>query len=208
VKHVKQMLLSLRWPAGLFAVTLATGCALLSRGEPLKVNYFDPEPPLSGGGAADAGAEVPDCALALGRISASEDLGQEIEFRSSTYQVGFYDARRWTETPDRYLARALQRALFEDGALVRITSGVAPTLDVELVAFEEKQAPEMAHVAVRMSLHDERAVLHEETIDVTRPVGAGGGFDRFVHVMSDVLQEVVRQVAEQVHASLPRCPRR
>lgn len=97
--------------AATFAVPLASGCLLLSRGAPLGPHYYDPEPPRRV--APTSGS--PTCALELGDVDANDDLGQSIAFRRSRYEVGYYDTRRWTESPDNYLRRALVRALFDEG---------------------------------------------------------------------------------------------
>ena len=53
--------------------------------------------------------------------------------------------------------------------------GAAPTLEVELTAFEEIRAPKhLARVRVTARLQDQRVVRWIDTFTVDQPVGAGG----------------------------------
>jgi ABC-type uncharacterized transport system auxiliary subunit len=184
--------------AATFALALASGCSLLSRGAPLGPHYYDPEPPRR----VAATAAAPACAVALGDVDANDDLGQSIAFRRSEYEVGYYETRRWTESPDNYLRRALVRALFDERRCRRVLSGDGPTLDARLVAFEELQGtPNRARVQVRIVLRDADAVISEATFDAVRPFDGSdgdGAFDEFVAAISQDLDEVVARVVELV----------
>ena len=192
--------------AGL-AMLVGGGCALLSRGTPLKPQYFDP---LSSGAPGvteampDSGA-TPECAIQIGDISASEDLGEGIAFRSAPHQIGYYESRRWSESPDNYLRRALERRMFDAQRCRRVLSNTGRTLDVRLLAFEEQRGPShRARVAVHVVLSDDQAVLHEETIDWARPCPAGDGdaaFEGFVKAISQTLDDVVERVVAIVLSS-------
>ncbi len=190
-----------RGHAATFAVALASGCSLLSRGAPLGPHYYDPEPPL--GVVATAGP--PACTLELGDVDANDDLGQSIAFRRSQYEVGYYETRRWTESPENYLRRALVRALFDERRCRRALSGDGPTLDARLLAFDElKGPPRRARVQVRVALRDAGVVISEATFDATRPLGAGEGdaaFDEFAAAISEALEEVVARVVELVSST-------
>jgi cholesterol transport system auxiliary component len=104
------------------------------------------------------------------------------------------------------LRRALERELFEQQGLQRIVTGGGPTLDVELVAFEELRGkPTRARVTLRFSLHDERRSLLERSIDVEREVAARAGSDeaaRLAQTLSTTLGDAVAAVAQQVGAEL------
>src|SRR4029078_3767284 len=80
--------------------------------------------------------------LRLGRVVAGSSCPEQIPYRDSDHELGFYEERRWTERPEVYLRRALARALFEERGATRVVSGFAPTLDVELTAREEIRAPQ------------------------------------------------------------------
>jgi cholesterol transport system auxiliary component len=181
----------------ILAALLANGCALLSRGTSLKPRYYDPAQPAPT--AAIAGS--PACAVHLGDVSASDDLGQSIAFRRSAYEVGYYETRRWSQSPDNYLRRALVRALFDEHRCRRVLSGDGPTLDARLLTFEQQIEPDRARVAVHMMVSDSRGVLVEHTFEATRPFveeASGAGFDSFVAALSIALDDVVAQVVAAV----------
>lgn len=181
------------------------GCALTGKNDALSPRFFTPEttlsPPLKP--PAD-GASLVD--LRLGRVTATSDLKENIAFRDGAHEVGYYDERLWTEKPDAYLLRALTRALFEQRALRHVLSGVAPTLDVRLVAFEEiHTAPRRVRVQVALSLHDERVVRIEETLTVERPLSATAGPsspEEVAAAMGDALAEITSRIGDRVEKSL------
>jgi ABC-type uncharacterized transport system auxiliary subunit len=187
--------------AAMAAIALGSGCSLLSRGASLGPHYYDPEPPRRV--AAVTGS--PSCALELGDIDANDDLGQSIAVRRSAYEVGYSDTRRWTESPDNYLHRALVRGLFDEGRCRRVLSGHGPTLDARLLAFEELQgSPPRARVQVRVILRDAGQVISEATFDASRPIAGGDSdtaFDEFVAAIAQALDEVVARVVELVSST-------
>ena len=73
------------------------------------------------------------------------------------------------------MRRAVERALFEDGPFQRALTGAAPTLDIEVVEFEEVKAPttHAARIALRVALSSTDRVLLERTVAVSEPVPAG-----------------------------------
>jgi cholesterol transport system auxiliary component len=185
----------------ILAALLAHGCALLSRGPSLKPHYYDPEQPTR----ATTNVVSPGCALHLGEVSANDDLGQSIAFRSSTYEVGYYETRRWSESPDNYLRRALVRALFDERRCRRVLSGDGPTLDARLLTFEQQRGPQLARVAVHVVVYDSRGVRAEQTLEATRPFGEGtadAAFDGFVAAVSGALDDVVAQVVKVVTSAV------
>lgn len=188
---------------GLLAAALASGCALLSRSEPSKPHYYDPEPPR----ATASSEAAPACVVEIGDVSANDELGQDIAFRRSAHEIGYYETRRWSASPDNYLRRALQRALFDKRRCRRSDSGDAPTLDVRLVAFEEQQGwPNRAHVAVHAVVDERGTVVAERTLEAARPYGEGdddAAFDAFVDALSGALDDVAEQVAALVVSSSP-----
>lgn len=120
------------------AALLASGCAFLSKGEAMTPRYFSPalafEPPDASRPPAPE-ASLPE--LRVGRIEPAAHLEERIAYRISDSELAYYDDRRWTEPPEQFVRRALERELFESHAFRRVVSGVAPTLDVELLSFEE-----------------------------------------------------------------------
>lgn len=180
---------------------LVGGCALTSKSEPLQVRYFDPETRRTTITSAKQ-ASAP-CELTLGHVGASADLGEEIAFRTSAYEIGYHETLRWTERPDNYLRRAISRALFEEYGCTRSLAGGGPILDLQLVAFEEeRRTPQVAaRVAIHFVLSDQQTVLRQETLDLTRPLGPGNEsdlLDRLVRAISETLVDAVNQVAMRV----------
>jgi uncharacterized lipoprotein YmbA len=156
-------------PLGLLALLLLPGCALTNKAQSNFPRYFSPALPHVAPLAQRSGVE-----LRLGRVSAGAHLREKMAYRSSTYEVGFYDDLLWTEKPAEYLRRALSQVLFEEQGLRSIVSGAAPVLDVELVSFEELRVPQPAAlVRLTFVLRNERTVLLEQTLTVERPLAPG-----------------------------------
>jgi cholesterol transport system auxiliary component len=169
----------------------------MSRGEALSVRYFSPvSTPVRPGSAS---AQAPRRSLRLGRVRGAPYLRERIAHRESPYEVGFYDDREWTERPEAYVRRALERKLFEERGFERVTGGPALTLEVEVVAFEELRAPHVhgARVAVRYEIHEDRAVLEGRTIAIDRAV-AGARFEDVVAAISGALDEVTDRIADRI----------
>jgi cholesterol transport system auxiliary component len=195
---------------GILAAMAAGGCALFTRGTPLQLRYFDPEPlprpaAVDESPASEAGAP---CALRLGDISASDTLGESIAFRSSPYQVGYYETRRWSQSPENYLRRTIERRMFDERRCHRALSGGVLTLDARLLTFEEQRGPtHRARVTVHVVVSDGNAVIHEETIDRGRPCDGGEGdaaFVGFVRAMSLALDDVGERLVQIVLLSSAR----
>jgi cholesterol transport system auxiliary component len=183
------------------------GCALTSKGDALTIRYFSPEQaPVrltssETGGAPQANAKE----LRLGRITSGQHLRDKIVYRDNDWEVGFYDDRRWTERPETYVRRELARALFEDDGLTRAVSGPAPTLDVEVLSFEELKLARghFARIAVRAVLYGDDKVLFEETFTVDRPV-ASNDPSALAAAMAEALHATGEMVGKRVTASLSR----
>jgi hypothetical protein len=174
------------------------GCALLSRGKSLEVRWYTPERlgPNLGGTEMQGG-----CELRLTSVTSGADLGPRIRFGDGFYQVGQYEGLRWTERPEHFVRRALGRTLFEDGMFRRSLKGGAPTLDVELLDFEEVKTPRThaARIAIRVVLASDR-VLVERTVVMSSPV-IGDDFDDFVAAMGRALDGTAEQVALTVQVA-------
>jgi cholesterol transport system auxiliary component len=182
----------------LWVTAAASGCALLSRGASVEPRWYTPELTAASPGSAEHQAAGE---LRLGRVTSGSDLGLRIAYGDGLYQTGYYEDLRWTERPEHYVRRAVARALFEEGPFRRTLTGAAPTLDVEVVAFEEVKAP-TTHAA-RISLHvvlSADSVLLERTVSVSKAI-AGGNFDGFVAAMSQALEASAREVERDVAAA-------
>ena len=138
----------------LLLALLLSGCALTSKSEPLDIRYFTPEkvkPQLTAATTNPTEGDAP--ALELGRISSGSNVREKMAFRDASWEVGYYEDRRWTERPEAFVRRELGRTLFEERGFRRsISDAAAPTLEIELIAFEEIRAKPLhvARVQLRM----------------------------------------------------------
>jgi cholesterol transport system auxiliary component len=175
------------------------GCALTSKSEALMSRYFSPERSRRMPPRAHAGE--PALELRLGRVRAGSHLGERIVYHQAPNELGFYEDRRWTEPPEEYLRRSLARTLFEERRLRHVVTGPAPTLEVELSAFEEiRSSPKVARVRVTARLLDERVARLEETITFDQRVDSGGSDDAhaFAGAMGGALDATVAAIADRV----------
>ncbi|MET0341773.1 MAG: ABC-type transport auxiliary lipoprotein family protein [Polyangiales bacterium] len=186
------------------AVLLA-GCSFFGKSEPLDARYYSAERAFgpSASAAPVAASAVP---LRLGEVSGSTHLRERIAYRTAPRELGFYDGRRWTERPEAYLRRALAHALFEQRGMQRITSGVAPTLEVELTHFEEVLAPRHAvRVQAHVLLRDHRSARFEHTFGAEQEVESGT-FDAVPEALANALGRVVDEISDRVVAELQARP--
>lgn len=90
-----------------------------------------------------------------------------------------------------------------------IVSGAAPTLDVELVSFEEvKGTKHVALVRIAFSLHDDRVVFMQQTLAIERPISEpekGREADVIAEALRDAVYEVTGRVLKDL-ANLPAKP--
>jgi ABC-type uncharacterized transport system auxiliary subunit len=90
--------------------------------------------------------------------------------------------------------------------LRHVVGGSAPTLEVELTAFEEIRKPKrIARVQVSVRLQDSRLVRWEETLTVDQPVNEAkkeAPVDAMVEALGIALVAVVNRVAERVTKEL------
>ncbi|HEY6078854.1 MAG TPA: ABC-type transport auxiliary lipoprotein family protein [Polyangiaceae bacterium] len=186
----------------LLLLALQPSCALTSKADAKSARYFNPE--RTPNGPSQAAAQPFE--LRLGQVSSASHLDERISFRVSSSEVGFYDDLRWTEIPEAYLRRALERELFEERKLSRIVSGVAPILDVELTSFEElREKPPKARVTLTFSLRDERRSLLERSLELEQPLVERAGSDpaqRLAQALAATLAQAVQMVGAEVTARL------
>jgi cholesterol transport system auxiliary component len=147
------------------------GCALTSKADAIYPRFFSPEsataptPPPTG--------SAPPLALRMGLVQAASHVEERFAYRVEPSELSYYEDRRWTEPPERYLRRALERELFQQRGIRRTVSGPGSTLDVELTAFEElRSAPPRVRLTLDFSLHDDRQSQLERRVVVERPLPA------------------------------------
>jgi cholesterol transport system auxiliary component len=188
--------------ACLASLTLASACALLSKAEPNVPRYFTPE-----AAAADPPpAPASGLELRLGVVKADGYIQDKIVYRDSTYEVGYYEERLWTDKPEAYVRRAVARDLFEQRGVREVVSGVATTLDVDVAAFEEVMKPQhVGRIELAYVLYDDRVVRASNTIAVERPIADAKGdaaASAAVQALAEALTVAAAGVADAAVAEL------
>ena len=180
-------------------ILLLCSCALTSKQAPIEFRYFSPEK-LAPPGPEQGDASAPK--LRLGRVTSSSNLRAPIVYRESPIEVREYVSARWTEDPEDYLRRSLARALFDDGRFTQSFSRSIPTLEVELVAFEELRTPGKhgGRVQLRYQLRDELEVLAGGSI--YRELEAKPGIEAAVVAIGAAMDQAAAQLAGIVAARL------
>jgi cholesterol transport system auxiliary component len=151
---------------------ILTGCSLgaLTAGPaqtPLR--YFSPEGQEVETTSAASSAGAPE--VRVGHVTSSASLRTRIVHRDSAYELGMYETLRWTDNPEVYVRRNLDHALFDRGAARQAESDSAPTLDVEVVAFEEvrSRSKRSGRVELRYTLSDDTHIIDSGTAAAERP---------------------------------------
>jgi ABC-type uncharacterized transport system auxiliary subunit len=185
-----------RWIA-IAALALA-GCALSSKAKPLEFHYFSAESPAAAAPAAHPPArDAPR--LRLGPVAAADYLRTRIVHRDSAWSVDPYETLRWAEPPREYVQRALIRALFDSGALAQVVGGAAPTLDVEVTAFEDVVRPggHAGRVQLGYRLHDDQVVIARGTVTVEQPA-RGPAMDAVVAAIGAAMDAATAELAGRI----------
>lgn len=182
----------LGWAKHGLLVALA-GCALTKKAPPLDVRYYALQStPIEQTAEPTEGARI-----RLGRVFAGSHLRTRIAYRSSPVEIEFYETRRWTEPPEDYVRRAIERALVERGVLV--TGGVALQLQIEVLAFEEVLGPPVSgRVSLRYMLIDNRKVVREGVIEAVRPAGNDYDFSALIVAIGRAMDEASASVVSEV----------
>jgi ABC-type uncharacterized transport system auxiliary subunit len=176
---------------------LLSGCALFRKSAPLDVRYFSP---VSYDAPATR-AEHPRAqfGLKLGEVLAAPHLRQRIVYRKDGHELNYYVNLRWTEPPEEYVRRELTRVLFEEAGVTRVVAGDAPTLEVELLSFEELLAPRhAARVVIKAALIDEQVQVFGRTFVSEKPIAENGTPAQMVDALARALHESVTLIAEEV----------
>ncbi len=192
------------WLACVALLSLLSDCALTSKAQAVYPRFFSPEPEMVAA-ALPVTTEAP-IALRLGQVEAASHIDERFAYRLEPSELSYNEERRWTEAPERYLRRALERELFQRRGIQRIVSGPGGTLDVELTAFEElRSPPARVRLALSFSLHDDRQSQLERSLVVEKPLpaNAGGASAREVtSALTLALAAAVLEVSEQVTREL------
>jgi cholesterol transport system auxiliary component len=179
-------------------------CALTGKADALYPRFFSPEIDIAP--AAAPARTGPPLALRLGRVEAVSYVEERFAYRVEPSELSYHEDRRWTEPPERYLRRALERELFQQRGIVRTVSGPGTTLDVELTAFEElRSAPRRVRLVLNFSLHDDRQSQLERRVEIERPLPASSGnasASEVTAALALALSAAVLDVSDQVTREL------
>lgn len=181
------------------------GCALLSKSDPVEWRYFEvSDAPAYQGSGGEQGMR-----LRLGLVRAARHLDVRLVRRTGAHELAYYEDLRWTEEPQEFVRRALTRDLYEKAGLSRVVSGLAPTLEVELTAFEEVRdgTRKRARVVLQTVLHDERLQLSQHVVEVESELeGGGDDAQSLVAALGQALAKAAAQVTEQTLVTLREKP--
>jgi ABC-type uncharacterized transport system auxiliary subunit len=183
---------------------LLTGClgALGDKPEATPLRYFSPEhATVETNGARASVADAP--VVRLGRVTSSASLRSRIVHRESAYEVGLYETLRWTDDPEVYVRRALERALYDDGAARDAATGNMPALDIEVIAFEERVS---AHgrggrVEVRYELRDDRGLVASGSATSIRDADTNT-IESIVSAIESAMNDVTIEIVRKTLAAL------
>ena len=209
-KHCVPLVLTLLAAA---AVAGVSGCALTSKADVVNIRYFSPEvvkPRLTSADASAApAAPAPNDAVEvrLGRVSSGSNLRERIAYRDAAYELGYYDDWRWTERPETFVRRELGRAMFEEHGFHRVLGGTAPSLEVEVIAFDDVRLPSgrAARVQLKVILFEDSGVVYEDTFTVEKPVtGDKPKIEDVVAAMASALDTAAEQVATRTGSELAK----
>jgi ABC-type uncharacterized transport system auxiliary subunit len=187
------------------AALLLCGCLFRDTAEP---RFFRP-------GSAAIDAQVPDppprdaVPVRLRPVGGTPFLRERIAWRSSSVEYGLYEQWRWSDLPVSYAQRALETSLRKTPG-IRLTDDYrAPTLRVELVAFEEILAPaHAASVALAASLDDRKQEeLFDRTFSAEIPIEKQDPAALAV-AMGKALDQVVGELAAAVGKAVHARPAR
>jgi len=188
-----------------WAVAVAHGgCALTSKADAQSARMFSVE-------RQTEAPELPEpegapLELRLGQVDAASHLEERITYRLHGTELAYYDDRRWTEAPEHYLRRALERELFERRHIRRVVSGASLTLDVELTAFEELRGPPArVRLALSYTLHDARQSSLERSLVIERALTGTAEPDSAQQVaaaLAIALTDAVSEISDQVTRKL------
>ena len=176
------------------------GGALTAKAEPTDLRYYSPEAQeVQTTGAALTTAPE----LRLGHVTSSSSLRARIVHQDSEYELGMYETRRWTDNPEVYVRRALERALFDTGTARQIEAGDVPTLDVEVISFEEVRGvgKRAGRVELRYTLYDDRHVIDSGTVVAEHPAESkdmAAIVAAIGHGMNDAALDVTRRVVRRL----------
>jgi ABC-type uncharacterized transport system auxiliary subunit len=182
----------------LLVVVTCAGCLLPSPPEPPR--YFSPSeatprPPV-------ASPAAPGARLAI--VRSPLHLREQMTWRRSQVEYGFYEQRRWTELPGSYVEKALAHELFVVQRISTAAGPDAPVVTVDLNAFEEALAPvHEARVAFTVTVAEPRCVRLRRSLSAASPLD-GDDPVAVARGIGAALDDVVREAGVAVREALAR----
>jgi len=178
---------------------LLGGCVFRDAAEP---RFFRPASAMLDAGA-DGAPSRGAVAVRLQPVGGTPFLRERIVWRSSEVEYGLYEQRRWSELPASYVQRALENALRQTPGLRLSDDLDAPSLHVDVVAFDEELAPtHEASVVLAVSLREHERRRLVDRAFTARAAIAGDAPTATATAMGHALDEAVRAVAEAVAAAV------
>jgi ABC-type uncharacterized transport system auxiliary subunit len=183
------------------AMLVIPACSIVPpRSPPIEVRTFSAEVPASRAATERTHAPNDDVPkVRLGHVAAAGNLHTRIVHRDSALELGEYETLRWAEDPEEYVRRSLSRTLFDERGIEQGIHGNIPTIEVEVVAFEEvrRGASRAGRVELRYKLHDDKLVLASGDIVSEQPA-AGNDIGQVVAAISRALEDATQKVADVV----------
>lgn len=179
---------------------LALGGCLsgLGEGDGTPIRFFSAQPdPDPKGVTASEGLE-----LRVRHVTAARHLSDRMVWRASDAEFGFYESRRWTELPVRWVEAALVQELREGHGVMKTDGLSALILDVHLIGFEERLDPHSAEVSIQVAVSRPGA---ETLLDrrITRHVSIEeDSGDAVARATRMALSEAVQQAAGEIVRAL------
>jgi ABC-type uncharacterized transport system auxiliary subunit len=169
------------------------GCLLPK--PPPSPRYFAPGP-------SSGEPQGPPVAVRLGIVRSPIYLREQMTWRRSDVEYGFYEQRRWTELPATYVERALVHELSPTGGTAVGGTTDAPLVTVTLRAFEDVLTPvHEARVALAVEVEDARCVGLRRTFAATRPLATNEP-EAVASGIGEALDDVVREVGVAVRRAV------
>ena len=180
-------------------VAMLAGCALTSKSAPIELRYFTP--PARAVAHTAASERTP---LRLGRVTFGALAGTRILHADSDVEVVPYETLRWSEEPDAFVRRALERALYDGQPLDQATDGSARTLEIDVLAFQEVRigARRIGRVELSYDVRDDTHVIAHGVARAERD--AGTGIEGVVTAIGEALDAAAADVAARVTAAVRR----
>lgn len=155
--------------------------------------------------ADDDNAPAPGVPVRVQSVRSAPFLRERMVWRASGVEYGFYEQRRWSELPTRYVRRALGTALDDTPGVHRGDATATARLDIEILAFDEVLAAHHAQVVLAVKLRNGAETKLERTFTAETPITGDDGA-AVAEAMGRALDAVVNEVATAAAHTLAASP--